>query len=86
MTGLSNRIKVLGDRYKSMVNTRSLYEQQYLALGTRSLLDLLNAEQEIFQAQTDQQNAQYDLWLAQVSYIRATGHMRNVFALTGASS
>lgn len=86
MTGLSNRIKVLGDRYKSMVNTRSLYEQQYLALGTRSLLDLLNAEQEIFQAQTDQQNAMYDLWLAQVSYIRATGQMRHAFALTGASS
>ncbi|CAI8825601.1 outer membrane protein, adhesin transport system [Pseudomonas chlororaphis] len=86
MAGLSSRIKVLGDRYKSMVDTRALYEQQYLALGTRSLLDLLNAEQEIFQAQTDQENSRHDLWLAQVNYINATGHMRNVFALMGASS
>ncbi|MEW7857360.1 TolC family outer membrane protein [Pseudomonas chlororaphis] len=86
MAGLSSRIKVLGDRYKSMVDTRALYEQQYLALGTRSLLDLLNAEQEIFQAQTDRENSRHDLWLAQVNYINATGHMRNVFALMGASS
>lgn len=86
MAGLLNRIKVLGDRYKSMVDTRALYEQQYLALGTRSLLDLLNAEQEIFQAQVDQENSRHDLWLAQVSYIQSTGFMRNVFALMGASS
>lgn len=86
MAGLSSRIKVLDARHKSMVDTRALYEQQYLALGTRSLLDLLNAEQEIFQAQTDQENSRHDLWLAQVNYINATGHMRNVFALMGASS
>lgn len=86
MTGLASRIKVLDARRKSMVDTRALYEQQYLALGTRSLLDLLNAEQEIFQAETDQENSRHDLWLAQVNYINATGHMRNVFALMGASS
>lgn len=86
MIGLSSRMKVLDARHRSMVDTRALYEQQYLALGTRSLLDLLNAEQEIFQAQTDQENSRHDLWLAQVNYINATGHMRNVFALMGASS
>lgn len=86
MAGLSRRIKVLDARHQSMVDTRALYEQQYLALGTRSLLDLLNAEQEIFMAQTDQENARYDLWQAQVNYIHVTGHMRNVFALMGASS
>ncbi|MCY1540501.1 type I secretion outer membrane protein, TolC family [compost metagenome] len=60
-----------------------MYREQYLSLGTRSLLDLLNAEQEIFQAETDEVNAVHDLWLAQVEFISVTGQMRNIFQLKG---
>ncbi|PWU30266.1 type I secretion protein TolC [Pseudomonas sp. RW407] len=81
MGGLDERLRVLADRQKSIVDTQRLYREQYLSLGTRTLLDLLNAEQEIFQAQSDSVNARHDLWSAQVAFINATGRMHDVFQL-----
>ncbi|SDH82317.1 TolC family protein [Pseudomonas panipatensis] len=83
MGGLGDRLRVLAERKKSIVETQKLYREQYLSLGTRTLLDLLNAEQEIFQAQSDSVNAQHDLWAAQVAFISTTGHMHDVFQLKG---
>jgi adhesin transport system outer membrane protein len=37
------------------IRTRELYQQQYLDLGSRPLLDVLNAEQEVYQARFTQQ-------------------------------
>lgn len=84
MRGLEARLEVLAEREQSIRDTQQLYRDQYLSLGTRSLLDLLNAEQEIFQAQSDRVNARHDLWGAQVAFIQATGHMHDVFQLKGA--
>jgi adhesin transport system outer membrane protein len=81
MGGLDERLRVLADRQKSIVDTQRLYREQYLSLGTRTLLDLLNAEQEIYQAQSDSVNARHDLWSAQVAFINATGRMHDVFQL-----
>ncbi|MBO3274737.1 TolC family protein [Pseudomonas sp. Milli4] len=85
MSGLDSRMRVLAQRQKSIVATQKLYREQYLSLGTRTLLDLLNAEQEIFQAETDSVNATYDLLGAQIAFIGSTGHMHEVFQLTGLS-
>ncbi|TDV11802.1 adhesin transport system outer membrane protein [Paraburkholderia caballeronis] len=85
MTSLASRMQTLGSRQKSIVETQKLYREQYLSLGTRSLLDLLNSEAEIFQAESDEINARHDMWAAEVSYINATGYMHDVFKLVNES-
>ncbi|MBB4867629.1 adhesin transport system outer membrane protein [Pseudomonas nitritireducens] len=83
MNGLQERLKVLAEREKNIHDTQQLYREQYLSLGTRTLLDLLNTEQEIFQARSDLVNARHELWAAQVSFINATGHMHDIFQIKG---
>lgn len=85
MTSLASRMTTLKSRRASIVETQKLYKEQYLSLGTRSLLDLLNSEAEIYQAESDEINARHDLWAAEVSYINTTGYMRDVFKLGNAS-
>lgn len=83
--GLAERIEVLDRRVTSIVETRELYWDQYLALGTRNVLDLLNAEQEIGQSTEDLHNARHDLWLAQLDYLLASGAARTAFGLQSAA-
>lgn len=78
----SSRIGVLEERQRSLADTQKLYREQYLSLGTRTLLDLLNSESERFQADSDRINAQHDLIAAQVGFINTTGHMYDVFGMT----
>jgi adhesin transport system outer membrane protein len=85
MTSLASRMETLRMRQARIVETQKLYKEQYLSLGTRSLLDLLNSEAEIFQAESDEINARHDLWVAEISYINTTGYMRDVFNLGNAS-
>lgn len=68
-------------RQRSITDTRGLYREQYLSLGTRSALDLLNAEQEIAQAAFDVAQNQHDLWSALVNYIEASGQARDVYEI-----
>lgn len=83
MSGLKERLRVLFERQKNIYGTQQLYREQYLSLGTRTLLDLLNTEQEIFQARSDLVNVRHDLWGAQVGFISATGYMHEVFQVKG---
>ncbi|MCU1715764.1 TolC family outer membrane protein [Pseudomonas sp. 5P_3.1_Bac2] len=80
--GIEARLPLLAARQSSIIETRRLYREQYLSLGTRTLLDLLNSEQEIFQAELEQQNALHDLLQARLDYLQATGRMRDVFRLS----
>ncbi|HTH60561.1 MAG TPA: TolC family protein [Paraburkholderia sp.] len=82
---LSARMETLKRRRISIVETRKLYQEQYLSLGTRSLLDLLNSESEIFQAESDEINARHDLLIAEISYVSTTGYTRDVFNLRNGS-
>jgi len=77
------RTQLLGARVQSIEQTRDLYRQQYFDLGTRSLLDLLNAEQEFHLARQDAANNRYDLERAQVDCLHADGRLHDVF-LAGA--
>lgn len=79
--GLQKNISLLMRRMKTIVETRSLYREQYLSLGNRNVLDLLNAEQEISRAQQDLINARCDLWASSVNYLVVTGMARETFNL-----
>lgn len=79
--GIRTRLVLLATREKNVIDTRALYREQYLSLGTRSALDLLNAEEEIHQAALDYQNALHDLRRVQVSCLSAAGQLRAQFGL-----
>ena len=78
--GAQARLGVLADRRRSIVEARDLYREQY-TLGTRSILDLLNAEQEIHQAAADEEAVLHDLWASRIGYIGATGQARTYYGL-----
>lgn len=79
--GLTRRLAVLERRVASILETRDLYWEQYLSLGTRNALDLLNAEQEIGHSREELENARHDLWAAQLGHLLASGRARQAFAL-----
>ncbi len=81
MAGLQNNISILARRLRTITETRSLYREQYLALGNRNVLDLLNAEQEISRAELDLINARRDLWAAEVTYLALAGMARDAFSI-----
>ena len=58
-----------------------MYGQQYLELGTRPLLDLLNAEQEIHQSRFDLANTEADLRRLQVDCLYSTGALRSAYRI-----
>ncbi|MGV2933304.1 TolC family outer membrane protein [Vreelandella venusta] len=81
---LGLRLEALDARALSIRETQDLYRQQYLSLGTRSLLDLLNTEQEIHQSRFDQENTRYDLYSLQIDCLYSTADIREAFNLEDA--
>jgi adhesin transport system outer membrane protein len=73
----------LSSRGEMMSETRDLYRQQYLDLGTRTLLDLLNAEQELYASRFDEVNTTYDLRRLGMDCLFNAGMLRKSFGLTG---
>ncbi|MFD2237976.1 TolC family protein [Aureimonas populi] len=73
----------LASRQSMMRETRDLYRAQYLELGTRTLLDLLNAAQELHAARFDGVNIEHDLRRLAIDCGFSTGRLREYFALTG---
>lgn len=78
------QIKVLRAREITAVKTRELYQEQY-KLGTRSVLDLLNAEQAIHSSINELESARYDIYSSLVQYISTTGRSRNAYDLNNIS-
>lgn len=75
--------KSLTERETMMSETRKLYEMQYVQLGTRTLLDLLNATEEYHAARFDQKNVEYDLYKLGIDCTYMSGKMRDEFDLVG---
>ncbi|ROS14986.1 adhesin transport system outer membrane protein [Raoultella sp. BIGb0399] len=73
--GIQRRQQLLGEQ------TRELYQAQYLELGSRPLLDLLNVDQEIYQARFSQVLTESQLRSLELDCLFSTGKMRTVFAL-----
>ncbi|KFD23576.1 TolC family outer membrane protein [Yokenella regensburgei] len=65
--------------------TRELYQQQYLDLGSRPLLDVLNAEQEVYQARFARQQTESQLRQLQINCMYNTGQLRRAFGLENRS-
>lgn len=76
------QIDILDKRVAGMTITQELYRQQYLSLGTRSLLDLLNAEEEIQQARIGMENARYDMHAVQLDCLYASSGYRDMFDIS----
>lgn len=75
---------VLLSRQSTTLRTRELYQEQY-KLGTRSVLDLLNAEMAIHTANNELENARYDIYSSLAQFIAITGRTRQVYDLNNIS-
>jgi adhesin transport system outer membrane protein len=84
--GTLNRLmSSLQSRADMMVKTRDLYREQYVELGTRTLLDLLNAEQELHQARFQSANTVHDIRRLDINCLYSSGKMRQSFGLQTAA-
>lgn len=81
VASLEERVSTLDRRHATMMQTRELYSLQYLELGTRTLVDLLNADQELSQIRFDHVNAKYDLVRLGVDCLHAEGALRSALGL-----
>lgn len=77
--------ETLAARAANMKETGRLYQLQYLQMGTRTLVDLLNAEQELQQVRFEAVNNAHDLRRLQTDCLFLSGRMRDAFGLTGTS-
>lgn len=75
------RDPALAARVESIRTTRDLYRQQYLQLGTRSLLDLLNSEQEYHAARFEQVESRHEQYRLGTLCLYNTDRLRSAFGL-----
>lgn len=78
------QMMVLSSRQGTTIRTRELYQEQY-KLGTRTVLDLLNAEMAIHAAVEELENARYDIYVSLAQYIAVTGQSRQTYGLQNSS-
>jgi outer membrane protein, adhesin transport system len=83
IASLTRLLDTLNLREADMAETGQLYRAQYLEMGTRTLVDLLNAEQELHQARFDAINTEHDLRRLQIDCLYYSGRARDAFGLTG---
>ncbi len=83
IASLTEALGVLSSREGNMEETSKLYKLQYFSLGTRTLLDLLNSEQELHQAKFDYVNHAHDIRRLNQDCLYSGGRTRDSFALTG---
>jgi adhesin transport system outer membrane protein len=75
-TFTSQQIEFLTTYVNSVVATREAYQKQF-NIGRRSLLDLLNTENEVLDAKSNYLNADYDRLLARYRVVQAEGNLTN---------
>lgn len=78
---LATSLQVQARQQALSERTRQIYQQQYLDLGSRPLLDVLNAEQEVYQARFAQQQTLNQLHQLQLNCLYNTGKLRSAFGL-----
>lgn len=71
---LAAQIKLLSQHELSTSKARQAYQQQF-DIGQRSLLDLLDTENELYQARRALANAEYDLQLSAVRVLATSGSL-----------
>lgn len=83
VASLSRLTEMLASREAAMRDTGKLYKLQYLEMGTRTLVDLLNAEQELHAIRFEAVNTMHDLRRLQLDCLYYAGSVREVFGLAG---
>lgn len=81
--GLKQLLPAYATRRKWSRETRDLYQRQYLDLGTKTLLDLLNAEFELHAVEFERIDAEHDLRKLGIGCIFDAGMARASFGLGG---
>src|SRR5690606_21750147 len=76
---LGARLTLQDERYQSIVRTQELNRQQYLSLRTRTTLDIVNTDQELFQPRVDNQSTTTDLHRLQIDCLHSVGRLREAF-------
>jgi adhesin transport system outer membrane protein len=82
---LTAQIKLLAQHELSTSKARQAYQQQF-DIGQRSLLDLLDTENELYQARRALANAEYDLQLSSIRTLAASGSLLGALKLQTLSS
>lgn len=78
------QMDVLVSQQAISARTKELYQEQY-KLGTRSVVDLLNAEQAIHSANMQLETNRYEIYESLVQYIAITGKTREAYQLNNVS-
>lgn len=74
------QMDVLMQQQQISMRTKELYQEQY-KLGTRTVVDLLNAEQSIHSASMQIETNRYDIYSHLVQFIAVSGNARDVYQL-----
>ncbi|UXZ55037.1 TolC family outer membrane protein [Halomonas sp. 7T] len=78
---LSEQLSYLNEHRQSIDRVRGAYQQQF-DIGQRTLLDVLDSENEFFEASRAYSNAQFDLTLAQARTLAAMGQLMSTLQVT----
>ncbi|MEI8607753.1 TolC family outer membrane protein [Enterovibrio sp. Hal110] len=78
---LAQQMTYLRQHVESAIETRNAYEDQF-KLGQRTLIDVLDAENELFQARREYLTAEYDDLIAQYRLLNATGQLLQSLRVT----
>ncbi|WP_016916586.1 TolC family outer membrane protein [Vreelandella stevensii] len=71
---IGEQLRYLNDHRQSIDRVRGAYQQQF-DIGQRTLLDVLDSENEFFEASRAYANAEFDLTLAQARTLAAMGQL-----------
>jgi len=82
---LTAQLKLLSQHELSTSKARQAYQQQF-DIGQRSLLDLLDTENELYQARRSLTNGEYDLQLAKLRVLASSGELLSSMQLQPLSS
>lgn len=82
---LTSQIKLLAQHELSTSKAKQAYQQQF-DIGQRSLLDLLDTENELYQARRALANAEYDLQLSSVRVLATSGSLLGALKLQALST
>ena len=77
---LNEQIKYLGQHQESSDKAREAFRRQFY-LGQRSLLDVLDTENEYYTARRNLLNGEQDMLIAHAKYHFATGNLLNLLQL-----
>ncbi|MGF1708060.1 TolC family outer membrane protein [Enterovibrio baiacu] len=78
---LAQQMTYLRQHVESAIETRNAYEDQF-KLGQRTLIDVLDSENELFQARREYLTAEYDDLIAQYRLLNATGQLLQSLRIT----